>query len=76
MATEIIPQDFKDFLKLLEDESVAYLLIGGYFEHCFNRRNRVNIAGLKVNLISLDDLKINKKASGRYKDLEDLEHLP
>ena len=28
-----------------------------------------------MNLISLDDLKANKKASGRYKDLEDLEHL-
>ena len=30
MATEVIPQDFRKFLKLLEDEEVAYLLIGGY----------------------------------------------
>ena len=45
------------------------------FEDCFNRRNRIDIGGLQVNLISLDDLKINKKASGRYKDLDDLEHL-
>ena len=30
MVTKILPQDFRDFLKLLEDEAVAYLLIGGY----------------------------------------------
>jgi hypothetical protein len=29
-----------------------------------------------VNLISLEQLKINKKASGRSKDLADLENLP
>ncbi len=149
MAIEIIPRDFKDFLKLLEDEGVSYLLIGGYavgyygypratadmdvwiavshqnarktvkalerfgmrtaalkpelflekgkiirmgvppmrleiqtdisgvdFDECFARRNRVDLAGIQVNLISLDDLKSNKKACGRHKDLEDLEHLP
>ena len=26
--------------------------------------------------LRLDDLKRNKRASGRYKDLDDLEHLP
>lgn len=31
---------------------------------------------IEVSLISLHHLKINKKASGRYKDLNDLEHLP
>ena len=149
MVTKILPQDFRDFLKLLEDEAVAYLLIGGYavgyygypratadmdvwiaidphnaqktvralerfgmrtpemtadifqekgkiirmglppmrleiqtdisgvdFAECYARRNRVDIGGTQVNLISLDDLKTNKKASGRHKDLEDLEHLP
>ena len=29
--------------------------------------------GVPVNLISLDDLKTNKKASGRHKDLADVE---
>lgn len=149
MAIETIPQDFRDFLKLLEDEGVAYLLIGGYavgyygypratadmdiwiavdpenakrtfnalhrfgmrtpdmtpeifrekgkvirmgvppmrleiqtdisgvdFAECFARCNRVDIGGMEANLISLNDLKTNKKASGRHKDLEDLEHLP
>ena len=30
MATAPLPQDFKDFLKLPEDEGVEYLPIGGY----------------------------------------------
>lgn len=31
--------------------------------------------GVEINLISLKHLKANKKASGRLKDLSDLEHL-
>ena len=34
------------------------------------------IDGVDVNLISLHHLKANKQASGRYKDLDDIEHLP
>ena len=30
MATIPLPQDFKEFLRLLEDERVEYLLIGGH----------------------------------------------
>ena len=30
----------------------------------------------QINFISLQDLKKNKLAAGRHKDLEDLEHLP
>ena len=30
----------------------------------------------EVRFLSLDDLKVNKKASGRLKDLQDLEELP
>jgi len=149
MAISPIPQDFKDFLKSLEDEEVQYLLIGGYavgyygypratadmdvwiavnpdnaekivralkrfgmtmpeltidlflekgkiirmgippirieiqtdisgveFDSCFSHRHCVNIGGIEVNLIALEDLKINKRESGRHKDLEDLAHLP
>jgi len=32
--------------------------------------------GLRVPMISLPDLRQNKKASGRPKDLLDLDHLP
>ena len=31
---------------------------------------------VEVNLISLAHLKVNKKAAGRHRDLDDLEHLP
>ena len=34
------------------------------------------LTGISVNLISLKDLNRNKKASGRHKDLDDLENLP
>ena len=30
MATNLLPQDFKDFLRLLNSNGVEYLLIGGY----------------------------------------------
>jgi hypothetical protein len=149
MATIRLPPDFKDFLKLLKEHNVRYLLIGGYavgyhgypratadmdiwveiqpenakklvsvlrefgfdipelstelfliekqivrmgippvkleittsisgveFEECYEDRVSDTLDGVEVNLISLKHLKINKKASGRYKDLNDLENLP
>ena len=149
MATIRLPPDFKDFLKLLKEHSVQYLLIGGYavgyhgypratadmdiwvaiqpdnanrivsvlkefgldvpeltsqlflqekriirmgvppvrleittsisgveFDACYERRIVAELDGVEVNLISLDDLKANKKASGRSKDITDLEKLP
>ncbi len=149
MGTARLHPDFKDFLRLLEEERVDYLLIGGYavgyygypratadmdvwidvgtesaekmvavlkrfgldvpqlepglflepgritrigvppvrieiqtrisgveFRDCFSRRRRVDFDGVETNLIDLPDLKANKKASGRHKDLDDLEHLP
>lgn len=149
MATIHLPPDFKDFLKLLNDHKVQYLLIGGYavgyhgypratadmdiwvaihpanakkivavlrefgfdvpeltaelflqekqivrmgvppvkleivtsisgveFNECYRERVIDVLDGVEVNLINLKHLKINKKASGRYKDLADLENLP
>jgi hypothetical protein len=46
------------------------------FEECYLRREIIEIDNILVNFISLEDLKTNKQACGRYKDLEDLEHLP
>jgi len=149
MATIRLPPDFKDFLKLLKEHKVQYLLIGGYavgyhgypratanmdiwiamrsenaekivsvlrefgfdvpelsaelflkdkqivrmgvppvkleittsisgvdFDECYRERVIDILDGIEVNLISLKHLKINKKASDRYKDLNDLENLP
>lgn len=144
-----IPQDFKEFLKLLNENDAEYLLIGGYavgyygyprptgdmdvwikisadnaekvlksleqfgftspeltkdlflqdkrivrmgvppfrlevstyidgveFDECFAEKEIVEFDEVSVNLISLRQLKIKKRASGRYKDLNDLENLP
>lgn len=46
-----LPADFKEFLQLLNEHDVQYLLIGGYAVAYHT-------------------------ASGRYKDLNDLENLP
>ena len=149
MVNTHLPQDFKDFLKLLNENDVRYLLIGGYavgyhgypratadmdvwiavdpntaermvkvmtgfgfekgsvardvflnqkglirmgvlplrleilmgvsgvdFDDCYERRIDDVVDGVDVKLISLMDLRIYKEASGRLKDLNDLEHLP
>jgi len=144
-----LPPDFKEFLRLLKEYNVRYLLIGGYavgyhgyaratedmdiwvaihpdnaqkivtvlkvfgfdlpelkpelflrekqiirmgippvkleigtsisgvdFDECYQGRVVDELDGVEVNLIDLENLKKNKKASGRLKDLADLEKLP
>jgi hypothetical protein len=51
-------------------------LSGVTFQTCWPRRTMAEIDGIPVNIIGLKDLKKNKKASGRLKDLDDLENLP
>ncbi len=51
-------------------------LSGVAFAQCWRRRRRVRVDGIVVNLIGLADLRKNKRASGRHKDLDDLLHLP
>lgn len=149
MASVNLPPDFREFLKLLNDHEVAYLLVGGYavayhgypraatdmniwvaihplnaqrlvdairafgfdmlelstdvflkenqairmgippirieivtsasgvdFEACYAARVVDELDGVTVNVIDLEYLKINKKAAGRHRDLDDLENLP
>lgn len=148
MATIRLPSDFKEFLSLLNSNSVRYLLIGGYavgyyghirttgdmdvwvepthenatrvisalsafgfgdaskepaffenkrnvarmgippmrievltgisgveFSECYERRIAAEIDGIPVAVINLEDLRKNKMASGRPKDLADLDEL-
>jgi predicted nucleotidyltransferase len=49
---------------------------GVSFSECYARRVVDTIAGVQVSMISLDDLKNNKRSSGRPKDLADLSYLP
>ncbi len=46
------------------------------FEEAKNNAFTVKIDDLSINVISLKDLRINKLASGRSKDLADLDNLP
>ena len=144
-----LPNDFKEFLKLLRAHGAKYLLIGGYavgihgyvratndidfwiamspdnanrvvellkdfgfdvpelsrdlflerdqivrmgvepvrievmttisgveFDDCYPERVETTLDDLPVSVINLRDLRINKEASGRLKDLADLENLP
>lgn len=149
MTTTRLPSDFKEFLRLLDEHDVRYLIVGGYavgfhgyprstgdmdvwvettpenadrlvdvlkefgfdvpdlepglflapdrvvrlghpplrielltsasgvdFHECFRTRVQDVIDGIPVHFISLEKLKENKQASGRHKDLNDLENLP
>lgn len=46
------------------------------FAECYAERVIDELDGVRVNLISLKHLRLNKRASARYKDLNDLENLP
>jgi hypothetical protein len=49
---------------------------GVEFEACRARAVELDLGALTVPVISLADLKTNKRAAGRHKDLADLENLP
>ena len=49
---------------------------GVEFDECYHKKILDEIDGIEVSIISLEQLKINKKASGRHKDLDDYENLP
>jgi len=49
---------------------------GVRFEECYLERLETMLDNQPVSLISLRHLRLNKKASGRLKDMSDLENLP
>lgn len=55
---------------------LATSLSGVRFEECFSSRVIDRLDDVEVNVIDLTHLKINKKAAGKHKDLDDLENLP
>lgn len=144
----MLSQDFKEFVKLLNEKEVEYLLVGGYavgihgrprytgdmdiwinnsaqnaekmmyvindfgfsslgleksdfqkkgniiqmghpplridilndidgvnFDDCYAQRGQYEVGDIMINVIALVDLIKNKKASGRLRDLDDLENL-
>jgi hypothetical protein len=55
--------------------NVITTLSGVNFSECYSKRVEVDIEGLLINFINLNDLIANKRATGRYQDLADLENL-
>jgi len=55
---------------------ICTTISGVSFEECYKARITDVLDEVEVSLINLPHLKINKKASGRHKDLADLENLP
>ncbi len=55
---------------------VLVSISGVSFDEAYDRRMHVDLGGVSVNMIGLHDLRMNKRASGRHKDLDDLENLP
>jgi len=45
------------------------------FKDCYNARVEVEIQGRKINFIDLENLKQNKRATGRPQDLADAANL-
>jgi len=50
-------------------------LKGLMFENCYPERVQVEIQGILIDFIDIENLKTNKKATGRSQDLADLENL-
>jgi hypothetical protein len=55
---------------------IATTISGVTFDECYAERVIDILDDVEVNIISRKHLKANKKASGRLKDLADLENLP
>ena len=45
------------------------------FTECFQNKNEIEIDGLTVNFISLEDLLKNKRATARPRDIDYIENL-
>ncbi|MGE0043980.1 MAG: hypothetical protein AB7V01_22615, partial [Vicinamibacterales bacterium] len=71
MDAPLLTGDFREFSRLLNANRVDYLLVGGYAVglHGYPR------ATVDLHGWALDDLKADKRAAGRHKDLADLENL-
>jgi len=55
---------------------ILTVVSGVEFDECYDRREVTRIDDLDISFISLADLRANKRAASRAKDLADLECLP
>ena len=79
MDAPLLTDDFKEFLRLLnvhDVDEIVTTISGVTYDECRANAESHDVDGILVPVISRDDLKRNKRAAGRHKDLADLEHLP
>lgn len=79
-ATELLEKDFEKPDVIFVDEppfriDLLNKIVGIDFDEAFERRNFFDLEGMKINVLHLNDLRVNKLISGRHKDLDDLENL-
>ena len=78
-----LPQDFKAFIALLNDNDVRYLIVGGYavafhgylLLHVNETKVAIEIDEMTAHVIDSENLKQNKKATGRPQNIADLSNL-
>jgi hypothetical protein len=68
-----LPEDFKDFINILNSNDVRYLLVGGWAVVIYGYPRATK--DIDISLVSKDDLIKNKKASVRNRDLADVDNL-
>jgi len=61
--------------RLTKDIDIWVAVDGRDFDDCYSRAKTIAAGDLDVKIISLEDFKINKRVSGRLRDLADLEDL-
>jgi hypothetical protein len=78
LSTDLFLQPDKIVRMGVEPKRIEVMtsISGVEFDKCYLERLEATINDVPVSLINLNDLKTNKKASGRLKDLSDLENLP
>jgi predicted nucleotidyltransferase len=80
-SLELAPEDFTAADQIIQlgyppnRIDLLTTLPGVHFDDCYADRVVVDIDGVAVSFIDLDNLRKNKQASGRYQDLADLENL-
>ena len=77
LSTDLFLQPDKIVRMGVEPQRIEVMtsISGVEFAECYRERLETTMNDVPVSLINLRDLKINKEASGRLKDLADLEQL-
>ena len=78
---DLKPESITIFDKIIRMGRSPYLLEffthipGVDFQECYEKRTIADWGDVEVSLISRDKLKDSKRATGRFKDLDDIDHL-